>query len=248
MCPVAWLVAVDGCVTFVPLHKSHPPPSLPRISLCRATMWLGVCDFNREVGTCGLERGCLVQGQPLCPKTRVKFDWRRMDTSQSRADEGRRTEATCASAAIQQPRADSHHHISLRLISLWQSAIHTGRVQAVLFLFLFLLLQLIFRVFHLPRGILILCPCKPIRHCFYTRIYWLILFWLLASGRALLFVKLLNYQWGLGSSNEADPTTRSTRSITRECQMSIFYIFRTESIANHCVRLLCHVKVCRKKK
>lgn len=98
---------------------------------------------------------------------------------------------------------------------------------------------------YLPRGILILCLCKPIRHCFFTRTYWLILFGLLPSGRALLFVKLLNYQWGLGSSNEADLTTRSIRSITREFQMSTFYIFRTESIVNHCVRLLCRVKVCR---
>lgn len=91
MYPDAVLVAVDGCVTFVPLHKSHPPPSLPRIFLHSVTMWLGVCHFIREVGTCSLERGSLVQPQPLYPKTRVKYDWSRMDTSQPKGRSRRKT-------------------------------------------------------------------------------------------------------------------------------------------------------------
>lgn len=88
MCPDAVLVAVDGCLTFVPLHKSHPPPSLPCIYLHCVTMWLGVSDFIREVWTCTLKHGCLVQGQTLCPKTRAKCEWRKMDTRQAEGQSG----------------------------------------------------------------------------------------------------------------------------------------------------------------
>lgn len=91
MCPDAEFVAFDACLTFAPLYKSHPPPSL--FSVFIATVW--PCDWECAIssrwvgegrgvfGTCSLERVCLVQGQTLRPKTRVKCDWWKMDTSQA---------------------------------------------------------------------------------------------------------------------------------------------------------------------
>lgn len=51
-----------------------PSSTLAHIFLNCVTMWLGVYSFMMRVGTCSLERGCLVQGQPLCPKMRPKED------------------------------------------------------------------------------------------------------------------------------------------------------------------------------
>ncbi len=84
-------------------------------------------------------------------------------------------------------------------------------------------------VYQSPWSILMLHPFKPTFKWFYTRIYRLILlFRSLPFGHAALLVKLLNYQWGIGSWTEADLTTRSNKSITHEFQMSTFYIFRTD--------------------
>lgn len=58
-----------------------PSSTLAHIFLNCVTMWLGVYSFMMRVGTCSLERGCLVQGQPLCPKTGAECGRRRMDTS-----------------------------------------------------------------------------------------------------------------------------------------------------------------------
>lgn len=201
----AVLVAGDGCMTFVPLHESHPPPSLPRIFLCHVTTWLGVCDFISEVGTCGLEPICLVQGQPLCPKIRVKCDWRRMDTSPA-VGRHRCRHMSCSSCAV----TSSRHHISQRLCgAACQPTCHIQYMRWVGLgcLFLFALLQeccwsaLLIKN-RWPVGRTAAPSCYPTYKRTYTRIYWLLVFRLLPSLRAVLFVNLLNYQWGIGSRTE----------------------------------------------
>ena len=62
--------------------------------------------------------------------------------------------------------------------------------------------------------------------------YWLILLFTFPPlWRAGLFVKLLNYQWVIGS-NWPTAATGSNKSITHEFHMSTFCIFRSKSIVS----------------
>lgn len=61
-------------------------------------------------GTCSLERVCLVQGQTLRPKTRVKCDWWKMDT-ESKQIKG----STLKSHDLPQ-QSGSRHHVSQTLV------------------------------------------------------------------------------------------------------------------------------------
>lgn len=211
MCPDAVLVAVDGCVTFVPLHKSHPPPSLHCIYLHCETMWLGVSDFIREVWTCTLEHGCLVQGQTLCPKTRAKCEWRKMDTSGS-----------CVVTA-------SHHHISQWLVSARQPAhpiqqVGTERVKVVSYClhihnFPFKcssFTTLIKRKWSI--GVLGVSSCFILAVSHKNK--WTYPSILITSPWVCCTIlKMFNCQWGIGSWTEADQTTRSSQSITHSFQI-----------------------------
>lgn len=228
--PDAVFVAVDGCATFVPLYKSHPPPSRPCILLPLCDHVTGSVRFHqggRDLQSWALVVLCKVSLCVLKPGWKVTM----MDTSQSGGSKLMR-EIKLERHELQQPCTSCLSDVLLHVSR--HATFSTYELRGCLFLFTPLQLPLrVLLVHHTyqekvvyqsPWSILMLPPCKPACKWSYTRIYWLILlFQLRPSGRAVLLVKLLNYQWGFGSWTEADPTTRSNKSITWISDVNILH-------------------------